>query len=92
LSQGAAAFASCTDNGASLHTTLAANADSFVRSLAPVIADIRASCLSSLRGIAAELTVRQIRTLRGDCWAVGNVRALLERIDGLQPAQTDRTS
>lgn len=85
LSLDAAAFAKCTDNGTSLRTTVVANADTFARSLAPVIADIHTAGMTSLRWIAVELAVRQIRTRRGGCWAVGIVPALLERIDGLQP-------
>jgi DNA invertase Pin-like site-specific DNA recombinase len=66
--------------GAALRAAVSANADQFVRDLAPVIADIRAAGLTSLRAMAAELKVRGIRTRRGGQWGVGNVKGLLERI------------
>lgn len=66
--------------GAALRATVAANAESFARDLAPIIADIRAGGATTLRLIAAELTARGIRTRRGGHWQVSNVRAALERI------------
>lgn len=66
--------------GAALRATVAANAESFARDLAPIIADIRAGGATTLRLIAAELTARGIRTRRGGHWQVSNVRTALERI------------
>lgn len=65
--------------GVALRAVVAANADQFVRDLAPVIADIRAAGHTSLRAVAAELTARGIRTRRGGQWGVGNVKGLLKR-------------
>ena len=42
---------------------------------------IRAASHRSLRAIAAALTARGIRTRRGGSWRVGNVKALLARVD-----------
>ena len=47
--------------------------------LAPIIADIRASGLSSLREIAAALNARNIRTARGAYWSSVQVMRVLER-------------
>ena len=77
---GAAAFAGSTNNGASLRTTVSANAERHAHDLAPVIADIRNAGATSLRAIAAELNARQMRTRRGGVWGVSNVRNLLERL------------
>ena len=45
----------------------------------PVIEDIRASGVSSLKGIAAELNSRGILTARGGQWYATTVRNLLAR-------------
>lgn len=74
---GAASLRRAGKGGAALRAAVTANADSFARDLAPVIADIRAGGATSLRTIAAELTARGIRTRRGGKWGVGNVRGLL---------------
>ncbi len=76
---GAASLRRAGKGGAALRAVVAANADQFVRDLAPVIADIRAAGHTSLRGIAAELTARGIRTRRGGQWSVGNMKELLAR-------------
>jgi DNA invertase Pin-like site-specific DNA recombinase len=49
------------------------------RSLAPVIADVRASGASSLRQIAASLNQRAIPTARGGAWSAVQVKRVLER-------------
>ena len=64
-----------------LRVAVSANADEFARSLAPVIAEIRAAGPTSLRAIAAELNNRGIETRRGGTWHVSNVRNLLTRLD-----------
>jgi DNA invertase Pin-like site-specific DNA recombinase len=50
------------------------------KALAPVIAEILASGASSLRGIAAGLNTRGIRTVRGSEWSAVQVQRLLERL------------
>lgn len=79
---GAASLRRAGKGGAALRATVTANAKGFARDLAPVIADIRAGGATSLRAIAAELTVRGIRTRRGGRWQVSNVKALLRRLVG----------
>lgn len=77
---GAAALRRAGKGGVALREAVAANADAFARDLAPVLDDIRAQGHSSLRAIAAELTVRGIRTRCGGAWQVSNVNGLLARI------------
>jgi hypothetical protein len=62
-----------------MRAAVSANAAAFAADLAPVLVDISAQEHSSLRAIAAELTVRGIRTWRGGKWSLGNVRSLLSR-------------
>ncbi len=66
--------------GVALRAAVAANAATFAADLAPVLADIRATGHISLRAIAAELTVRGIRTRRGGTWGAGNVKGMLGRL------------
>ena len=54
------------------------------RQIVTPCADIRAAGHTSLRAIAAELAARGIRTRRGGKWGVGNVKAVLDRIAGLE--------
>lgn len=84
---GAAALRRAGKGGVALRATVAANAASFARDLAPVLADIRARGHTSLRAIAAELDARGMRTRRGGRWRVSNVRDLLERIEGAERTQ-----
>lgn len=58
-----------------------AGADSYARDLAPVIADIQASGVTSLWAISAELNARHIQTRRGGGWHASSVRNLLARIE-----------
>ena len=81
---GAASLRRAGKGGTALRATVTANAEAFARDLAPVIADIRAGGATSLRAIAAELAARGIRTRRGGKWGVGNVKAVLDRIAGLE--------
>ena len=76
---GAAALRRAGKGGAALRATVTANAETFARDLAPVLADIRARGHTSLRAIAAELTARGIRTRRGGRWGVRNVKGLVGR-------------
>jgi DNA invertase Pin-like site-specific DNA recombinase len=55
--------------------------DTFAVRLAPVIADIRAAGMVSLRQIADELNRRGVPTARGGNWAAPAVRNVLARID-----------
>jgi DNA invertase Pin-like site-specific DNA recombinase len=61
-----------------------ANADSFAANVLPVIQKIKASGVTSLRAIAAELDARGIRTARGGKWAAQQVRGILQRTDNLE--------
>ena len=58
-----------------------ASADAHARDLAPIIADIKATGVTSLAAIAAELNARHIQTQRGGKWHPSSVRNLLPRID-----------
>jgi DNA invertase Pin-like site-specific DNA recombinase len=51
------------------------------RMLAPVIADIRGSGLTSLRQIGGELNAREVPAPRGGKWSAGQVLAVLRRLD-----------
>ena len=84
-----AALAVCKRQGARLGngTNLAAaqrlgaarTAETARRFAAPVIREIRASGVASLRGIAAVLNARGVPTARGGCWAATQVSAVLAR-------------
>ncbi|MGM0583729.1 MAG: recombinase-like helix-turn-helix domain-containing protein [Pseudomonadota bacterium] len=52
----------------------------FARNLAPVIAELRADGVTSLRGLAEALNERGMLTRRGGRWHVSNVRNLLARL------------
>lgn len=67
-------------NGAAVGT-IKAKADAFANDLRPIIADIKASGIVSLGGIAKELTTRRISTARGGPWTKTNVSNLLARLD-----------
>jgi DNA invertase Pin-like site-specific DNA recombinase len=54
-------------------------ADRFAQSTLPLIRVLQRSGISSLRGIAAELNARGVRTARGGRWQVSNVRNILAR-------------
>ena len=58
-----------------------AEADSYARDLAPVIAHIRASGVTSLGGISTELNARHIQTRRGGKWHPSSVKNLLARLE-----------
>lgn len=77
---GAAALRRAGKGGTALRATVTTNADAFAQTLATVIEDIRADGHITLRGIAAELNARGIRTRRGGRWHVSNVGNLLARI------------
>ena len=52
----------------------------FADNVAPVIQQIRASGVASLRGIAAVLNTRGVHTARGGRWAATQVGAVLHRV------------
>ncbi|MCB1425157.1 MAG: recombinase family protein [Zhengella sp.] len=56
-------------------------ADRFAAGIQPIIASIRRSGITSLRGIATALNDRGIRTARGGRWQVSNVRNVLARCE-----------
>lgn len=58
---------------------LTEEADAFAASLAPIIGSLRAAGVTDLRGLAAALNGRGVRTARGGRWHVSNVRNLLLR-------------
>lgn len=60
----------------------AASADAFAKNVLPVIASIQASGVTSLRGIAAEMNARAVRTARGGAWTAAQVSRVLARQDG----------
>lgn len=63
---GAAALRRAGKGNAAALERVRAGADSYAQDLAPVIADIRATGVTSLSGIAAELNARHIQTCRSD--------------------------
>jgi hypothetical protein len=63
-----------------LRAAVTATADRHARDLAPVMADIRASGVTSLRAIAAELNDRGMLARRGGRGHVSTVRNLIDRL------------
>src|SRR5205085_12455022 len=55
------------------------NAALFAANTLPVVEAIRQTGVTDLRGIAAALNTRGIRTARGGRWHVSNVKNLIER-------------
>jgi DNA invertase Pin-like site-specific DNA recombinase len=58
-----------------------ARADEKARDVQPIIADIRASGITTLRGIAAELNERGVKTARKCDWHATTVANILARFD-----------
>lgn len=54
-------------------------AQRFAENVAPVIKQIQGSGVASLRGVAAALNARRVRTAQGGRWAATRVRAVLTR-------------
>jgi hypothetical protein len=54
-------------------------ADAFAANVRPIIKEIQASGVSSLRGVARALTARGIRSPRGRDWSDVQVAAVLRR-------------
>lgn len=64
------------------HAAARAVADHFAVNVLPIVREIQASGLSSLRDIAAALNARGVRTARGGQWHSTTVRNLLLRSKG----------
>lgn len=65
--------------GASGAARTAEGAQRFAENVAPVIKQIQGSGVSNLRGVAAVLNTRGVRTARGGRWAATQVGAVLAR-------------
>ena len=63
--------------------SLIEEADAFAANVIPIIDSLRAVGVTDLRGLAAALNSRGVRTARGGQWHVSNVRNLLLRSDRL---------
>ena len=61
------------------HDAARAVADQFAANVLPIVWEIQASGLTSLRDIAGVLNARGIRTARGGAWHSSTVRNLLQR-------------
>ena len=59
-------------------------ADEFAKRLLPVIGEIQAKGITTLDGIAGELTTRGIATTRSGAWHRSTVKRLLERLERLK--------
>ena len=59
--------------------SLKADADRFARNVAPIIAEIERSGVTSLRGIAKALDARGVATSRGGAWSGVQVEAIKSR-------------
>ena len=55
-------------------------ADAFAANVRPIIKEIQASGVTSLRGIARALTARGVKTARGGDWTSVQVSNLLARV------------
>ena len=56
-------------------------ADAFAAKVHPIIELLRESGVTGLRGLAASLNVRGVRTARGGRWHVSNVKNVIDRAD-----------
>ena len=61
------------------NTASVAAADAFAANLLPIIREIRASGVQSLRGIAKALTARGVKTARGGQWSAAQVSDIVNR-------------
>jgi DNA invertase Pin-like site-specific DNA recombinase len=59
--------------------SLTADADAFAANVLPIVESLQAGGLTNLRGLAAALNARGVRTARGGHWHVSNVRNLFLR-------------
>ena len=60
---------------------LVRDADAFATNVLPIIASLRDSGMSDLRGLAGALNARGIRTARGGIWHVSNVKNVIDRLN-----------
>jgi hypothetical protein len=56
-----------------------ADAHAFAANVFPIVESLRASGVRDLRGLAAALNDRGVRTARGARWHVSNVKNLIDR-------------
>lgn len=77
---GAAALRRAGKGGAALREAVARNADEHAEALAPLIRELQAQGVKTLRGIAGELNRRGMLTRRGGRWHVSNVQNVIQRI------------
>ena len=66
-----------------------AEADRYAENVLPIIRQVQASGVTSLRGIAAALTARGVATARGGQWSAMQVSNLLRRGGGTSPEAGD---
>jgi DNA invertase Pin-like site-specific DNA recombinase len=76
---GAAAIRRAGKGNAASIVAIKAAADEHAVNLAPIIADIRSTGITSFKGIARELNTREILTARGGRWYPTTVKNLLAR-------------
>ncbi|MEM6942122.1 MAG: recombinase family protein [Pseudomonadota bacterium] len=86
---GAAALRRAGKGGNALCATVSANADAHARNLAPVVADLHAQGVTTLRALAAALNDRGMLTRRAGQWHASSVSNLLARLERLQPRETE---
>jgi hypothetical protein len=77
---GAAALRRAGKGGVALRAAVARNAEAHARDLEPVLEELRAQGVTSLRTVAEALNERGMLTRRGGRWWVSNVRNLLVRL------------
>ena len=58
---------------------LVADADAFAANVLPIVETLRATGITDLRGLAAALNSRGVRTARGGRWHVSNVKNVIDR-------------
>jgi DNA invertase Pin-like site-specific DNA recombinase len=64
---------------AGLNTARQEAADSFAANVRPIIKEIQASGITSLRGVAKALSARGVKTARGGAWTAVQVADILRR-------------
>jgi DNA invertase Pin-like site-specific DNA recombinase len=67
------------DAAAAGHRSLRDEADSFAANVMPIIESLRAAGVRDLRGLAAALNERGVRSARGGRWHVSNVKNVIDR-------------
>ncbi|RYH06154.1 recombinase family protein [Tropicimonas sp. IMCC6043] len=77
---GAAALRRAAKGGDALREPVVANSDEHAKALAHVVRQLQDEGHTTLRGFAAELNARGMRTRRGGRWHVSTVMNFLRRI------------